>query len=295
MPNPFDIMCRFLAKLTPRAFLLWLLLPHTPRLRFHGWLDTHNLPFPGAPERYCDTVAQVSNRNALGFPWLIVTEFQTEPMADMLQRLLIYESQLRATRKPAAERGDRFATGSILVHLTGTSRPELNDVWPEAGLRTIKEPHIRNLAEDSAADTLAGIAAKTLPPIALAFVPLMRGGTLPETVAEWKRIGLTIPQWLRPNVAAGAVVFAELTNCETLWRTELEEWNMLRSKQVDEWTALGHQKGVDEGMNKGLIVGTYLTALRFGQSAEQGRQLVIAEFGANAILILDAELRRRSR
>jgi hypothetical protein len=174
MSNPFDQLCRALAKLLPEAFLLWLLLPNRPSLRFVTWLDTQNLPFPGQPDRRCD----------------------------------------------------------------------------------------------------------------LAFVPLMHDGAEPAIVAEWKRVGLMAPEWLRPNLAVGAAVFAELTDCRELWKTELKEWNMLRSKQVDEWQA--------EARDEGQILGAYRMALDFGQTAEQARARVLALFGAQATPVLDAWLAQRT-
>jgi hypothetical protein len=282
MLNPFDRLCRFLAKLTAEAFLRWLLRPGRPSLRFQLWLDTQNIPFPSAPIRRCDTVAFVINDDAGGEPWAIVLEFQTEPDFDMLLRLLAYECQVGLTLRPTAHSGDRFSLGSILVQLTGTRRPSLHSVWPATGLETHKRIHVRNFAEESATATLAGIADGSVPPIALAFIPLMQAGDQPATVAEWKRLGLLAPETLRADVAAGAVVFAQLTNCRPVWKSELKEWNMLRSEQVDEWQADARRE-VEE---KAILV-LYQTVCELGHASEQARQTVVKKFGANATVILD--------
>jgi hypothetical protein len=291
MPNPYDQMCRFLAKLMPQLFLLWLLRPGTPQLRFVEWLDTHNLPFPGSPERFCDTVAHVYNDDAAGLPWAIVLEFQTHPETDMILRLVVYQTLVRWTFTPTSLRGDRFEVGSLLVHLTGQSQPRLHSVWPAAHFDTQVRPWVVNLSEHSAAATLTGIAAQTIPPVALAFVPLMQGGADPAIVTEWKRVGRLAPEAWRPSVAAGAVVFAELTQCKPLWQAELKEWNMVKSEIVEEWKAEARKEGEDNGYkkgeDKGRILGAYALALDLGQTPEQARQLIVKKYGVGAIAVLE--------
>jgi hypothetical protein len=287
MQNPFDRMCRFLAKLMPEAFLLWLLSPGTPLLRFVEWLDTQNLPFPILPERRGDTVAWVVNDNAGGIPWSIVLEFQTSPETKMILRLVLYQTYLQYTLKPNAISGDRFTTGSILVHLTGRAPATLANDWPEARLSTQAQPCVVNLCDHSASATIAGVAAQTIPPVALAFVPLMQGGTEPAIVDEWKRVGLLAPEPLRPSLAAGAVVFAELTKCRSLWKAALKEWNMLRSEQVDEWQAEAEKRGEKRGKDEGLVLGAYRMVLALSQTPDQARQLVVSKYGPQAAAILD--------
>jgi hypothetical protein len=290
MQNPFDRMCRFLAKLLPEAFLLWLLRPGTPQLRFVEWLDTRGVPFPNSPDRTSDTVAWVLNHDAGGVPWLIVLEFQVGPETNMVLRLVLYQTLLQQMEKPNALPGDRFVTGSLLVHLTGRASATLANVWPEARLNTQAQPCVVNFCDYSAVETIAGVAAQTIPPVALAFVPLMQGGAEPATVAEWQRVGLLIPEYLRPSVAAGAVLFAELTKCQPLWENALEEWNMQRSTIVDKWQAEAEKRGEDRGIQKGLVLGAYRMLCKKGASAEQARIEVIAEFGPDAAAILDRAL-----
>lgn len=75
--NPFDQACRYLAKLDPALFLAWLL--PLSAARFRGWLDTRTLPFPGEPERTCDTVAALVNESEPEVFWAMPIEFQTRP------------------------------------------------------------------------------------------------------------------------------------------------------------------------------------------------------------------------
>jgi hypothetical protein len=63
--NPYDKSARYTAKMDPPGFLRWLL----PRMMqggyaFQRWLDTRRLPFPGEPDRTCDTVAELFSLEA---------------------------------------------------------------------------------------------------------------------------------------------------------------------------------------------------------------------------------------
>lgn len=53
----FDQAAPYAAKLDPAVFLRWLLDTLDAQLTFHGWLDTHTIPFLGEADRICDTVA----------------------------------------------------------------------------------------------------------------------------------------------------------------------------------------------------------------------------------------------
>jgi hypothetical protein len=96
--NPFDQACRYLARLDPVALLSWLL--NLPPSAFQGWLDTRTIPFPGEPDRTCDTVAFLLDLTRGGIPWAVVIEFQIDPDHLMFGRLLIYMGQVWIERKP---------------------------------------------------------------------------------------------------------------------------------------------------------------------------------------------------
>ena len=64
-------------------------------LAFQGWLDTRTLPFPGEPDRTCDTVAEMLDAAHLGRLWALIVDFQSEPDAEILDRLLEYIVPLR--------------------------------------------------------------------------------------------------------------------------------------------------------------------------------------------------------
>jgi hypothetical protein len=73
-PNPFDQGARYAAKLDPPGFLSWLVPQRTPPLPFHYWLDTRSIPFPGDPERICDTVAAIQESAGIPVWWALVIE-----------------------------------------------------------------------------------------------------------------------------------------------------------------------------------------------------------------------------
>jgi len=81
--NVYDQAARFAAKLDPGGFLRWLLAGFDPDLTFTRWLETQTIPFPGEPDRRCDTVAELVPASGLAPPWAAVIEFQTRPDTDI--------------------------------------------------------------------------------------------------------------------------------------------------------------------------------------------------------------------
>ncbi|MHC5541618.1 hypothetical protein ACYOEI_25635, partial [Singulisphaera rosea] len=116
--NVFDQASRFAVQADPIGFFRWLAPGLDPTLRFEGWLDTRTLPFPGDPDRICDTVAHLRGHGATSPSWAVVTEFQAEPEPEMLDRLLEYLARLRRGLRHGAQRRDRFKVVAALVGLT---------------------------------------------------------------------------------------------------------------------------------------------------------------------------------
>src|SRR5262249_56603993 len=117
-PNRFDQASRYAAKLDAVGFLSWLLREDAAELRFRLWLDTRTLPFPGDPERTCDTVAWLGDADP-AVEWALVLVFCLEPVSELFGRLLIYLCQLWGKKRPTDARGERFAVGAVVVNLTG--------------------------------------------------------------------------------------------------------------------------------------------------------------------------------
>src|SRR5271168_366128 len=103
--NHFDQASRFAAKLDAIGFLHWPFDDAVGRYRFLRWLDARRLPFPGDPEGFCDTVAELDDSGEASPPWAVAIEFQSEPDSEMFGRFLMYLGQLWLEVRPDKERG----------------------------------------------------------------------------------------------------------------------------------------------------------------------------------------------
>src|SRR5438552_3463550 len=96
--NDFDQAARFTAKLDPADFFRWVFGQAAAPLIFRGWSDTRTLPFPGEPDRICDTVAEFEDTSAPGRTLIAVVEFQSRPTGDILYRLWEYKARFLRER-----------------------------------------------------------------------------------------------------------------------------------------------------------------------------------------------------
>lgn len=254
-PNPFDQACRYLAKLDPVAFLAWLL--HRLAARFRGWLDTRTLPFPGEPDRTCDTVAALVVEAEPDVFWAMPIEFQTRPGNDLFGRLLEYLARVWRELRPAENIPDaRYAVVAAVVNLTGIGRTSRTMELDQAGLRTCLQVAERNFSEEDAAATLSDIAAGYCGRCILPFVPLMRGGAEPNIIHEWMKLAEAESDPSRRGDYGGlALVFAELANCRLTWKEALVGWNVEVSQQVLEWQAKARVEGEARGFARGRTEG----------------------------------------
>jgi hypothetical protein len=243
--NDFDKACRYLAKRQPQGFFAWMLSGHEQALAFEKWEDTRRLPFPGEPDRTCDTVARFRNLTDPERPWIMVVEFQSRPQRWMPLRMLCYQGDVLWEFRPRRRKGRLPNVGGIIVNLTGNPRRRRLSMvlatHPDMSHRF--SVVTRNLAADSAGQTVQAIAAGRLPRCVLPWVSLMQGGAESGIIQEWMRVaeGET-DESLRADYAALVVVFAELASCRDVWRQALEEWNMQRSQQVLEWQRDAREK-----------------------------------------------------
>src|SRR5687768_7685280 len=113
--NAFDQAARYAAKLEPPGFFRWLWRHPQPTWVFRDWLDTRTLPFPGEPDRTCDTVAGFHNVDAPGHLFAVVVEFQTRPHPDMLERLLEYAVRLRRELRPTPAGPDKYEVSAAFL------------------------------------------------------------------------------------------------------------------------------------------------------------------------------------
>ncbi len=178
-PNRFDQASRYAAKLDAVGFLCWLLGEDAAELRFRTWLDTRTLPFPGDPERTCDTVAWLADADP-ALEWALPVEFCLEADSELFGRLLVYLGQLWLEKRPTDGRGERFAVGAAIVNLTGRGRTSRAMSLRRTGVRTHLEVRERNLCDEDAAALLDAIANGSAARCLLPWIPLMHGGE--ETV-----------------------------------------------------------------------------------------------------------------
>jgi hypothetical protein len=240
--NAWDQAARYCIQSDPLGFLRWLLRRLDPALKFHGWLDTRTLPFPGTPDRTCDTVADLAATAKATLRWAIVTEFQTEPDLEILDRLLEYVARLRRALRSGPRRRAKFQVVAALVNLTGPAPPDtLEMALPGLAVPVVRlQVATRTLREEDAALTLDRIAAGELSRCLLCWISLMQGGGDPAIIERWKDIAGNEPDdSFRATYGAIVVLFAELTGCATQWQAGLEGWNMRESTVVAGWKAEG--------------------------------------------------------
>ena len=252
--NFYDQASRYAAKLDPVGFLTWLLRVD---VSFQSWLDTRRLPFPGEPDRVCDTVAALEDPAVPGVPWAVPVEFQLEPREELFGRLLVYLGQLWLEERPSAKRGDRYQVGAVVVNLTGQGHTS-HDMMFASVMRTNLLVAERDLATEDAAAVLAGIAAGTLARCLLPFVPLMQRGGEAGIIQQWLQLASAeMDARLRGDYGGLAIVLAEAAGRRDVWTQALRGWNVTQSQQVLEWMAEGEVKGEVKGR-----VATLLRVLR---------------------------------
>src|SRR5256885_779558 len=123
-PDRFDQAARYAAKLDPPGFCRRLLPDSAADWKFVRWLDTRTLPFPGEPDRTCDTVAEFAREDERDRPTAVVLEFMTEPRAEALERLGEYLFRARRELRPVPGSGGRYEAVAVLVNLTGPTQPD---------------------------------------------------------------------------------------------------------------------------------------------------------------------------
>jgi hypothetical protein len=250
MPTRYDQACRYAAKLDAVGLLTWLLREAPEELRFRTWLDTRTLPWPGDPERTCDTVAWLGDADP-AVEWAVPVEFCLEPDGEMFGRLLVYLGQLWSEKRPTDGRGEHFAVGAVVVNLTGRGRTSHDMALRKTGVRTVLQVAERNLADEDGAAVLGQIAAGTLSPCLLPWIALMRGGDDVAIIAQWREIAGRQPERRGSDYAGLAVVLAEAAGRRELWKEALEGFSVKDSQQVLEWIAEGEAKGEARGEARG--------------------------------------------
>lgn len=180
----FDQASRYAAHADPEVVVSRVLRDVLTSLRFRVWADTRTTPRPGQRDRTADRVAELVAPDAPEHPWLLVFEFQAQHDPDKLDVTLAEAGQLRLEARHGEERRGKYNILVALVYLQGASpEPELDMTLP-GGWGTMHKPRHWNVADDSAADALAALAAGTVTWGILFWIPLMKGGDDPEVLAR---------------------------------------------------------------------------------------------------------------
>ena len=81
----------------------------------------------------------------------------------------------------------------------------------------------------------------------------MHGADNPAIITEWQEVARTQPEpLLRAQYGALAVTFADLVDRASLWKRELEGWNMGESRVINEWRAEGRLAGERQALRRFL-------------------------------------------
>lgn len=103
---------------------------------------------------------------------------------------------------------------------------------------------LRTLSVEDAAATMALIAAGQLDRCLLPWIALMHGGDDPIIISQWREAAQGEPDaLLRAQYGALALTFADLGGRASIWKRELEGWNMGESRVINEWRAEGRLAG----------------------------------------------------
>jgi hypothetical protein len=239
--------------------LLWLLGARADEIAFVGWLDTRGVPWPGQPDRTCDTVASVEDRAASDFPWAVLLEVQVVPDPEMFGRVLQYLGGLWVDVRPSPHRGDRFAVGAVVINLTGKGRTGRALRLGQTAVLTTLGVVEWDLEELDAGKVMTEVEAGRAPRLLLAWLPLMQKGGDPAIIRRWLGLARQEADKKKREALVLAGVFAEKAGCAVAWREALKGWEVMESQIVKEWTAQaraeGETKGKLEGKREGELGG----------------------------------------
>ncbi len=176
MANVYDQGARYTLRLDIPGLLPWLLQPPlAATLLFRDWLDTRSVPYPGEPDRVCDTVAALDSLVDPHWLGALLMDPQTRPDPRIRLRTVEYVIRLVSSLECGTRPGEWYQIVAVVLNLTGEEQDETLEMRlpgaPEVGLEwTVK---ILCLAQMSAAETLAGIERGDWGRAVLPFVPLL--------------------------------------------------------------------------------------------------------------------------
>jgi hypothetical protein len=240
--NDYDKAGRYLVKRDPEGQFSWLLV--SSELSFHTWIDARRVVLPNQHDLTNDLVAAIRRGEVLE---AICLELEAEARADALLRLHRYLAVLWS--EPAGQDSLPLScVNGVILDLTGRSAARA------LSLRSVIIPacHLeftvlrRHLVDENAAQVVAGVAAGTISPWVLGWVPLMRRGEESGIIGQWREAAQRLLPDKRDRADLGtvALTFATLAGCRAAWDQGLRGWSMLTSPLWDEIRATGRIEGV---------------------------------------------------
>jgi len=275
----FDEAARQACKVDGPGLTSWLdrLADESMAADFATWDDTRRTSWPGGPER-TDDVACVLRRRADGKPAHLIVEVESEPRADGLARLGIYELLLAIEVRSVLAEGPPVY--GAIIHLTGSRKG-----GPLILTRSVSNPGVLVkpievwLPDHSATDTLALIESAEIPWCILPWVVLMRGGGESAVIERWKRLVEREPDVEKRGACRGlALVLAELIPELVNWQRHLEGWEVRESQYLKSFEAKGEVKRARADLLEGLQI-------RLGTPASEPIRLAIE--GTNDLHTID--------
>ena len=177
-------------------------------------------------------------------------EVQAQADPDKLEATLEEVAAFRARVRHGTDGSGKYDVVAALVYLVNRCPQRVLDMTTPGGFGTRHVPLVWDVADDDAAAALDAVAGGAATWGMLFWVPLMRGGGEPATIAQWRDLALaTVPEGRnRDGLGSVVLVFAELAGCEAAWRVGLRGWNMTESRVVNGWISEGQLAEAREGV-----------------------------------------------
>jgi hypothetical protein len=278
----FDEAGRQLCKVEGAGLVPWVdrAAEESMAADFAAWDDTRRTASPGGPEQTDDVVC-VLRRRADGKPAHLVVEVATEPRADDLARLGVYELLLAIEVRAVREDGPPVY--GAIIHLTGSKKDgPLRLTRSASSPGVLVQPIEIWLADHSATGTLDLIEARELATCILPWVVLMRGGE-PQLIERWKHLASREPDAeKRAAYRSFALEFGELIPELVNWQRALEGWEVRESQYSKSIEARGEQKGEARARRADML---RVLQSRLDTPAPEPLRLAIE--GTNDLAILD--------
>jgi hypothetical protein len=250
--NDFDQAARYAVRhLGEEEFFRWLLGDgFVAAWRWSKWLDTQAVPFPGEPDRRCDTVGAFDRRAGDQPPLAVIVEFMSQTRSVSLRRLTQYGLQVQEDCPYQLNPRVEYDFIGAVLNLTGGKQDATLNIQPpdvgNLGLRGRFK--VLTLASASARAHLTRIAEDPQRRSLLVWTPLMKGADTAKFVGQWRaEVEQEGDPRRRGLLVALARVFAELADRKELWERGLEGIDVERSQVVLEWEKRGELRGEQRG------------------------------------------------